>query len=120
MFTLVLTCEHASNTIPRAFARHFQSKAAQRALSTHAGVDLGALRLAQSLQRSFNLTLYRGNVSRLLVELNRSAHHPKLWSKFSHQLTDGEKLSIVDTYYRPHRNAVAAHVEALTGAGARV
>jgi predicted N-formylglutamate amidohydrolase len=115
MFTLVLTCEHASNTIPTRYVRYFETRAAQLALSTHAGIDLGALQLARALQRRLGVRLFSGKVSRLLIELNRSNHHPRLWSRFSQRLTEEEKAAVVSSYYDAHRSAVTRHVESIEG-----
>jgi predicted N-formylglutamate amidohydrolase len=113
MFTLLLTCEHARNVIPPTYRRHFDSEAAKRALVTHAGFDLGALNLARALQRTFGAQLFEGEVSRLLVELNRSAHHPKLWSKFSSALIETEKQAVIAKYYAPHRDTVSRYIASL-------
>lgn len=113
MFTLLLTCEHARNVIPPTYRQYFDSDAAKRALLTHAGFDLGALNLARTLHQTFGVPLFEGEVSRLLVELNRSPHHPKLWSKFSSALKETEKQAVVAKYYDPHRDTVSRYIGSL-------
>jgi hypothetical protein len=48
-------------------------------LKTHRGSDLGALWLARELATALEAPLFAGSVSRLLIDLNRSLHHVKLF-----------------------------------------
>ena len=43
MIRVLLTCEHGGNEIPVAYRSHFTN--AKAALSTHSGLDIGALDL---------------------------------------------------------------------------
>jgi predicted N-formylglutamate amidohydrolase len=115
---LFFTCEHASNRIPPPFARWFRG--AKHLLSTHRGWDIGARDVAESLARTLRAPLYCGESSRLLVDLNRSLGHPKLFSRYSAGLSEETRAAIVARWWRPHRTRVERHIERLVNRGARV
>jgi predicted N-formylglutamate amidohydrolase len=108
-----LTCEHGGNQIPAAYRSLFSAPAARRALETHRGYDLGALVMAKALARRFGAELFASETSRLLVDLNRSLGHPRLFSEFSAPLDEAARRVVLDRYYWPHRQrveqAVAQH-----------
>lgn len=104
--------------MPAAWAHLFRSPAARAALATHRGSDPGALAVARQLARATGAPLVATEISRLLVEVNRSPGHPRLWSDWSAGLDAEERERVLDAFYRPHRAAVAAMVEeALRGGG---
>jgi predicted N-formylglutamate amidohydrolase len=117
-FHLLLTAEHAANTIPARYR-----DVAQRAgtcLETHRGYDPGTAELARELARSLKAPLVLGRHSRLLIELNRSPDHPRLWSEFSRPLDAARKQEVLDGYYRAYRDSVVAQIRKLSGSGDRV
>lgn len=101
---LVLTCEHGGNSIPKEYRNWF--KDAREVLQTHRGYDPGALVLARRLSRTFEAPLFFETRSRLLIELNRSLHHPRLFSELSRQLPEETRQHLIDTIYRPYRESV--------------
>jgi predicted N-formylglutamate amidohydrolase len=111
---LVLTCEHAGNRIPREYARLFAG--AREALASHRGFDPGALPLAKLVARRLGRPLYSTPWSRLLVEANRSANRPKVWSRYTADLPGEEHERILEQYWRPHRAAVETAVRAAIAA----
>lgn len=114
---LVLTCEHGGNEVPKAYGALFVSAAAKTALGTHRGYDPGALTLARSLAGRFRAPFVANMVTRLLVELNRSVGHRRLFSEFSTVLDPGEREALVDRYYRPHRATVLEAIERASTTG---
>ena len=116
--TLVLTCEHAGNRIPRQYARLFAG--AERVLESHRGWDPGALRLARLLARRLERPLLATHWSRLLVEANRSRTNPRLWSRFTRAIPRDERERILARYWRPHRQAVEAAIGRTITRGGRV
>ena len=100
---LVLTCEHGGNIIPDGFKVYFENQEAL--LNSHRGYDLGALDLFHHLNPLADYTLH-SETSRLLIELNRSLHHPKLFSEFTTLLSKAEKNQLINTHYLPYRTAV--------------
>lgn len=115
---LFLTCEHAGNQVPREYAALFRDAA--DVLSSHRGWDPGALEVAQSLARKFDVSPNVVFWSRLLVESNRAPSNPRIWSKYTAGLPAGERERILARYWWPHRHAVNAGVGEIVGQGRRV
>ena len=115
---LLFTCEHAGNCVPAAYRSLFAPHHAL--LASHRGWDPGALPIARALAREFHAPLLFTTVTRLLVEPNRSPHHPSLFSFISKALSEYEKQRAIDLYYAPHRSAVAAAVRDQFVEGRRV
>jgi predicted N-formylglutamate amidohydrolase len=103
---VVVTCEHGGNRVPSEYRHLFHSRAARAALGSHRGVDLGALPVARALARNLGAPLIYSTVTRLLVDLNRSTHHPSLFSSFSRPLDATARRRVIARYYEPHRGRV--------------
>jgi predicted N-formylglutamate amidohydrolase len=108
-YGLVVSCEHASDAIPARYKRLFEKR--QRLLATHRGYDLGAWQLGSALARHFGAQWVCGTSSRLLVDLNRSPHHPALFSEFTRGLPEAERQIILRRVYFPYREAVDRALE---------
>jgi len=117
---LVLSCEHGGAQVPSQYRHLFDGKAARRALTSHRGSDLGALSLARSLQRALQVPLHASVVTRLLVDLNRSVGHPRLFSELSEGLSPIERAALLERHYFPHRNAIESWIDAQVRRGNRV
>lgn len=112
-FRLVLSCEHASNAVPRAYARLFRGHAS--VLASHRGYDLGARDVAVALARATGAPLFAGEVTRLLVDVNRTPGHAALFSEWSRALPDAERHALLARYHAPHWRRVRAAVRARGG-----
>ena len=106
--TLLLTCEHGGNKIPREWAHVFRG--ARALLASHRGWDPGALALARLLAKRLDVPLLASTWSRLLVEANRSEHLPKIWSSLTAPLAAEQRREILERYWRPHRAEVEGAV----------
>jgi predicted N-formylglutamate amidohydrolase len=115
---LLLTCEHGGNRIPQPYA-HLFGEAADL-LATHRGWDPGALPLARTLARTLDRPLLAVTWSRLFVEANRTPTNPRIWSSFTKTLPRNERESILERWWRPHRQAVEEAVAAAIDRGQRV
>jgi len=115
---LVLTCEHGGNRVPPAYARHFRGHG--RVLTSHRGWDLGALVVARQLARAFAVPLHAAVISRLVVDLNRSATHPKVFSEFMADLPAAEQRRVLARLHAPHRRRVEQAIARLRQRGANV
>lgn len=114
MSHIVITCEHASKAMPAAFAHLFN----QATLDSHRGWDAGALELAQGLSKALGAPLFAGTWSRLLVDLNRSAHHPgRIPGK--RQLSTDQHAELHNNFWQPYRTQVAEAVQLAIAAGGR-
>lgn len=105
---LVLTCEHAGNKIPAQYQQLFSPH--RDLLDSHRGYDPGAFDLFRDLSSIADFKKFQLE-SRLLVELNRSLHHPQLFSEISKKLSSEEKEHILQKYYFPYRNKVTEQIQ---------
>ncbi|HSN73247.1 MAG TPA: N-formylglutamate amidohydrolase [Steroidobacteraceae bacterium] len=115
---ILVTCEHGGNDVPSRYRSLFARHAA--ALASHRGHDIGSLTVARDLARSHDAHLIAATTTRLLVDLNRSIGHPRLFSTVSRRLATQERERILDEQYRPYRIAVEALVRSLVTTGHRV
>ena len=112
---LIITCEHGGNRIPKKYSSLFKNK--KRILESHRGWDPGALVLARQLARELSAPLFYSDVSRLLIDLNRSVHHPDLFSDYSRECSNDTKQKLIAEFYQPYRDQVEQTIKKLQGAG---
>ena len=62
--------------------------------------------MARNLATAFDAKLIYATVTRLLVELNRSPGHPRLYSEITRQLPAEERHRLLTRYYMPYRMEV--------------
>ena len=111
----LITCEHASAKIPPRW----------RALLTkpheeHEITDLGAKDVAQALALALGVACHCGQLSRLVVDLNRSLHHPRLHAPAIKQGASTPALeTLLAQHYRPFREAVINEISHNARAGNR-
>jgi predicted N-formylglutamate amidohydrolase len=105
---VIITCEHGGYKVPAEYRPQFAAQA--EVLAGHRGWDLGALTLAKQFSTQLQAPLHQATVTRLLVELNRSLHHPKLFSEFTCDLLPEQKTRILDQYWHPYRNSVESQI----------
>ena len=108
---LIVSCEHAGNHVPSQYIELFRGEAA--ILESHRGYDPGSLELGRRFARRFKAPFYAARMTRLLVELNRSLGHARLFSEFSQPLDQDSKQRLLDRFYFPHRHRVQAAIAAL-------
>lgn len=111
---IIITCEHAGNNIPESY-RHLFPAATTAILASHRGWDPGAWEVATFLADRLNAPLYGCHTSRLLIEVNRSLHHPELFSEFTASLGAEDKEILIQEVYRPYRDTVIERMKRGTG-----
>ena len=116
--SILITCEHGGNRVPPRYRPLFRGHEAL--LTTHRGFDAGALVMAMELAAAFNAPLFVSTVSRLLIDLNRSLGHPRLYSDATRSAPDDVRHEILRTHYLPYRDAVEAHIAGEIAEGHRV
>lgn len=89
-------------------------------LRSHQGYDIGALELARLVAGWFGTVVYSTDVTRLLVDLNRSEGNPGLFSAISRRLPPQGKEDVVNRYYLPYRREVESEIGRLSTGGRRV
>lgn len=105
---LIVTCEHGGGGIPAPYRTLFEGQDAL--LNSHRSYDLGALELARTMAVRFDAPLHAADTSRLLVDMNRSIGHPRLFSAFTRPLPDADKQHILREYHGRHRDPIEAAV----------
>ncbi|WP_263769591.1 N-formylglutamate amidohydrolase [Propionivibrio soli] len=114
----LVTCEHGGNRVPAPYRALFASH--QALLRSHRGYDPGALRLARELAASLGAPTVLATTSRLLIDLNRSPGHPRLYSEVTRPLPLAAREEIMARYYLPYRQRVERQVGTLLEQGFRV
>lgn len=112
-YAILLTCEHAGCTVPGMLKKLFLDK--RDLLMSHRGWDPYAWEIARNVQRVVGAPLLKCRISRLVVEVNRSLGHPRLWSEFTRDLPERKKAELLRTVYHRHRDAVRKAVERAPG-----
>lgn len=115
---LIITCEHGGNRVPPEYKAILRPYA--RLLSTHRGWDIGSLDLAKVLAEATGAPLYYSVTTRLLVDLNRSMGHPRLFSEITRNLDVSVRQAILEEHYRPYREDVEAAIQAAIDQSGRV
>ena len=115
---MILSCEHGGHRIPSPWRQSLQVPG--RVLESHRGWDLGALRMARYLKRQLPGPLVANEVSRLLVDFNRSPHHRELFSTYSRILSPEERRRVLSRYYLPYRKSITDFITATHRKGLRV
>lgn len=114
---LIISCEHATNTIPESYQPLFKS--AKNLLESHRGIDFGALEIAQHFKKILACDLIQSYTSRLLIDYNRSLSN-HCFSEITKTLPDKKKQEIITQYYLPYRQNVVEHIEKQIVKGAQV
>jgi predicted N-formylglutamate amidohydrolase len=108
----VITCEHAGNDVPEEYQFLFND--AVEILQSHRGWDPGAIEIAKSISSKRNASLFQNNVTRLLIEANRSFDHPELFSIYSRPLSEEVRKKIEQQFYIPYRDAVESYIQSVS------
>ena len=113
-----MTCEHASREVPAEFRASFAE--AGQVMESHRAWDPGALDVYAALAPVHADHGIRGHATRLLVDLNRSLHHPRLFSEFTRRLPGELRDRIVERWWRPFRDEAESIVAAWRADGESV
>lgn len=105
---LVVSCEHATNHVPKTWLKLFQNL---EVLDTHLAWDPGALELAKEVAEQCQAPCFEANITRLLIDHNRSPGHFELWSTYSRDLPGREKSILLHEYYDSFRKQVRQWIE---------
>lgn len=114
----LVTCEHGGNRVPPPYRYLFAGH--EPLLHTHRAYDKGALRVARELAGALAAPLMVCTVSRLLIEMNRSPRHPRLYSEISRDAGSTIRAELFQRYYLPYRRAVESHIARVVANGGRI
>lgn len=115
---LLITCEHAVDTIPAQYSNLFVPF--RELLASHRGIDFGALSIALYLQEHLPCDFVQAQTSRLLIDCNRSLKHPSCFSEATNGLSVEKKQLIINHYYLPYREQVINLIKKHVAAGLQV
>jgi predicted N-formylglutamate amidohydrolase len=96
MHKYFFSCEHAGNQIPASLKN--EVKIPKSVINTHRAIDLGAKNILLKLAKEFNSEPLYNDISRLIIEYNRSMHHPKLFSEYSRGIDQLPKDLLIRDY----------------------
>jgi predicted N-formylglutamate amidohydrolase len=111
----ILTCEHGGHKLPDDLKSLFEGHGER--LKSHRGWDPGALELTLSLSEKLGYPVFYSEISRLVVELNRSEHNRTLFSDITGSLPLAKRKQILDEYYYPFRKKVFSHISRIIQQG---
>lgn len=114
----LISCEHGGNRIPAPYRRLFRGQ--QELLASHEAYDPGALVMARALAAALAGELVYSTTSRLLIDLNRSAGHPRRYSAITRAAPASVREAIAERYYRPYWTEVEGFVKQAVTHGRRV
>ena len=112
---LIVTCEHSDNKVPAEYRHLFELN--PEILETHRGYDIGALELTKTISEHLKSEAFAHDVSRLLVDTNRSLDNPTAFSEFMDDVDKDTRRSIVKEYYLPYREKVKKVINRLISNG---
>jgi predicted N-formylglutamate amidohydrolase len=115
---VLITCEHGGNRIPPDYRHLFRGH--EDLLGTHRGYDPGALAMARDLAGAFDAPLVVSTVSRLLIDLNRSPGHPRLFSEATRAAPPSLRKEILARHYLPYRSKAESLIADAMKRGKRV
>lgn len=110
-FRFIITCEHASPAIPEAWKAVLTPFCA--GCEAHQIWDPGTSEIATHLGNLLRAPVFKGEYTRLLVDLNRSGRHPALFSSPMQELDDARRTRVMTSYYYPFRHQVIRALEYL-------
>lgn len=114
----LITCEHGGNRVPARYRPLFRGH--EDLLHSHRGHDPGALLLARELAAALGVPLVVSTVSRLVIDLNRSPGHPRLYSEVTRTLPLAARREILQRHYLPYRERVEGWIADQIARGGRV
>jgi predicted N-formylglutamate amidohydrolase len=105
---ILITCEHASNFVPEKFKNYFINN--NDLLKTHKALDIhakpAAEQLYSNLKNNFSCSIHLAQITRLLIDHNRSLNNYNIWSEISKNFNHKEKKLLIDQYYQPYINNI--------------
>lgn len=108
-FAVVISCEHAVDTVPEQYRPLFASF--NPLLASHRGIDFGALTIAEYLAKQIPSDFIQATSTRLLIDCNRNIKHSDCFSEVTRNLSVEEKQHIIDNYYWPFRHQTMAKIK---------
>lgn len=104
----LFTCEHSRFAVPPSLRGEFSRLG--KVLRSHRGWDEGAARIADYLGNEMRAPVIHGKYSRLVVDLNRTADHPNIFSEWTAALPDPARKKLIHRIHGIHWDKVRREV----------
>lgn len=111
-WVLLISCEHGGHKIPKLYVKDLDEET-KELLATHRGWDRGALGLAKLVSKVENSPLFFTEISRLLIDCNRSINHNSVFGPSFRDKSPEVKEQIANDYYHPYRLSIVEAIERL-------
>jgi hypothetical protein len=95
----LFSCENATCAVPEAYREVFRGQ--EDVLTSSEGWEPGVLNLGQGFAMKFRTPLVHGDVTRLLIDLEKDGD--ERWSRFSKTLPEATRVKLADRHERPFR-----------------
>jgi predicted N-formylglutamate amidohydrolase len=99
MNSYLFSCEHATCAVPEAYRELFRGE--EDVVESGEGWEPGSLNLAQAFSMKFRTPLVHGDVTRLLIDLEKDGD--ERWSRFALKLPEATRAKVADRHERPFR-----------------
>lgn len=106
MTAFLFSCEHATCTVPEAYREYFQGS--DETLTSSEGWEPGVLNLSQAFAMRFRTPLVHGDVTRLLIDLEKDGD--ERWSRFSEKISESMRAKIADRHERVYRQQLRQRI----------
>jgi len=106
MTALLFSCENATCAVPEAYREVFRGS--EDVVASAEGWEPGSLNLAQAFAMKFRTPLVHGDVTRLLIDLEKDGDGR--WSRFSMKLPAATRVKIADRHERPFRTQLIQRI----------
>lgn len=107
MTALLISCENATCAVPEAYREIFRGS--EEVVESTEGWEPGSLNLAQAFSMKFRTPLVHGDVTRLLIALEKDGD--ERWSRFSMKLPETTRVKVADRHERPFRTMLRQRIE---------
>jgi len=114
----LFTCEHGGHAVPDEYQALFRG--ADQLLASHRGWDAGALEVFNAIAPDHGDAAFPVTTTRLLIDLNRSLHHPHVFSEITRALPPAARADLAARCWRRWREAVAGTIAGWLDSGHRV
>lgn len=106
MTAFLFSCENATCAVPEAHRELFRGS--EDVVASTEGWEPGSLNLAQAFAMKFRTPLVHGDVTRLLIDLEKTGG--ERWSRFSLQLPEATRAKLVDRHERAFRTLLCQRI----------
>lgn len=105
---LILSCEHASQNIPDEWRALLGSQKDNR----FAAFDPFSQELTIEIAKALDCEYLLGNISRLLLDLNKSINHDHCFPEYiRHDLTESQKELLIHQYFNNYRDTFESLIQ---------